>query len=80
MQLERKRHIGNDIVVIIFDEGDYPFDPACILSEFNRIDSFFSSLWSNNAQQMSFLLFLLTGVEALKTMCTTGSLLNIGCA
>jgi len=45
-QVERKRHIGNDIVVIIYIESnddDYPlgaaltFDPSCIKSEFNRI-------------------------------------------
>ena len=35
-QVERKRHIGNDIVVIIFKEGNTPFDPMCIRSQFNR--------------------------------------------
>ena len=46
-QLERKRHIGNDIVVIIFvDHDDDPedaitsamhFDPTCMKSHFNHI-------------------------------------------
>jgi len=36
-QLERKRHIGNDIVVIVFKEGDQTYDPNCIKSEFNHI-------------------------------------------
>jgi len=36
-QLERKRHIGNDIVVIIFKEGNQPFDPRIINSQFNHI-------------------------------------------
>lgn len=36
-QLERKRHLGNDIVVIIFKEGDQQYDPNCIKSEFNHI-------------------------------------------
>jgi len=44
--VERKRHIGNDIVVIIYiesDDDEYPlgaaltFDPSCIKSKFNRI-------------------------------------------
>jgi len=37
-QVEKKRHIGNDVVVIIFKDGDSePFDPCCITSEFNHI-------------------------------------------
>jgi len=36
-QLERKRHIGNDILVIIFKEGNQPFDPRIINSNFNHI-------------------------------------------
>jgi len=36
-QVERKRHIGNDIVVIIFQEGTTPFYPGCIRSYFNHV-------------------------------------------
>merc|ERR1712137_635332 len=36
-QLERKRHLGNDVVVIIFKEGDDKFDPSCLHSEFNHV-------------------------------------------
>jgi hypothetical protein len=36
-QIERKRHIGNDIVVIIFQEGTTPFYPGCIRSYFNHV-------------------------------------------
>lgn len=37
-QVERKRHIGNDIVVLVFREmGAPPFDPAVIKSHFNHI-------------------------------------------
>ena len=36
-QLERKRHLGNDICVIIFKDGDTPYSPDTIKSEFNRI-------------------------------------------
>jgi len=36
-QLERKRHLGNDIVVIVFKEGNQLYDPNCIKSEFNHI-------------------------------------------
>jgi hypothetical protein len=35
-QLERKRHLGNDIVVIIFVDGTTPFSPSLLKSEFNR--------------------------------------------
>ncbi|GAM28805.1 hypothetical protein SAMD00019534_119810, partial [Acytostelium subglobosum LB1] len=37
-QLERKRHIGNDAVVLIFqDPGCQPFQPSSIRSEFNHV-------------------------------------------
>jgi Rap/ran-GAP len=36
-QLERKRHLGNDIVVIVFNEDAEPFDPATVKSEFNHV-------------------------------------------
>ena len=34
-QLERKRHLGNDICVIIFHDGKEPFNPTLIRSHFN---------------------------------------------
>ena len=36
-QLERKRHLGNDVVVIIYKEGNQKFDPSCLHSEFNHV-------------------------------------------
>ena len=33
-QLERKRHIGNDIVAIVFQETETTFNPECITSQF----------------------------------------------
>jgi hypothetical protein len=36
-KLERKRHLGNDVIVIIYKEGSQIFDPTCIHSEFNHI-------------------------------------------
>jgi Leucine-rich repeat (LRR) protein len=36
-QLERKRHIGNDVVVIVFQDGDTPLKPDFIRSVFNHI-------------------------------------------
>ncbi|KAJ3410828.1 hypothetical protein HDV05_003189 [Chytridiales sp. JEL 0842] len=36
-QLERKRHIGNDIVLIIFQESDIPFQLSTITSHQNHI-------------------------------------------
>jgi len=36
-QLERKRHIGNDVVVIIFQDGDEPFDPSVMHSIYNHV-------------------------------------------
>jgi RAP1 GTPase activating protein 1 len=35
-QLERKRHLGNDIVVLIFADGNTPYLANAIKSEFNR--------------------------------------------
>lgn len=34
LQLQRKRHIGNDIVVIVFQEENTPFVPNMIASHF----------------------------------------------
>ncbi len=36
-QLERKRHIGNDIAVIFFQEADEPFDLSSIPSHQNHV-------------------------------------------
>lgn len=37
-QLSRKRHIGNDIVTIVFqEEGAYPFTPKTIRSQFQHV-------------------------------------------
>ncbi len=33
-QLQRKRHIGNDIVAIVFQEANTPFAPEIIVSSF----------------------------------------------
>jgi len=35
-RVERKRHIGNDVVVVLFKEGNLPFDPRRITSHFNH--------------------------------------------
>jgi hypothetical protein len=37
--VERKRHLGNDVVIIVFRDSDVtePFDPSAIKSQFNRI-------------------------------------------
>jgi len=35
-QVERKRHIGNDFCMIVFKEGDKPFDAMKINSQFNQ--------------------------------------------
>ena len=36
-QLERKRHIGNDIVTIVFQETETQFNPECIVSQFLHV-------------------------------------------
>lgn len=37
-QIERKKHIGNDVVVVVFqDEGSEPFDPRTVRSVFNHV-------------------------------------------
>jgi len=36
-QLERKRHLGNDIVVLVFKEGNTPYIPNTISSEFIHV-------------------------------------------
>lgn len=36
-KIERKRHIGNDMVVVIFKEGSQKIDPKCFSSHFNFV-------------------------------------------
>jgi len=36
-QLERKRHLGNDVCTIVFSESDEPFSPDTIKSEFLHV-------------------------------------------
>jgi RAP1 GTPase activating protein 1 len=36
-QLERKRHIGNDIVAIVFQEAETIFNPECLTSQFLHV-------------------------------------------
>jgi len=36
-QLQRKRHIGNDIVLIVFKEGNLPYAPNMVTSTFNHV-------------------------------------------
>eukprot|EP01105_Mastigella_eilhardi_P023439 TRINITY_DN58_c0_g3_i1.p1 TRINITY_DN58_c0_g3~~TRINITY_DN58_c0_g3_i1.p1 ORF type:complete len:678 (-),score=180.43 TRINITY_DN58_c0_g3_i1:59-2071(-) len=36
-QVERKRHIGNDIVVLVYHDSDTVFDPSCFKSQFNYV-------------------------------------------
>jgi len=35
-RVERKRHLGNDVVLLIFLEGNQPLDPTIFKSHFNR--------------------------------------------
>jgi len=36
-QVETKRHLGNDIVVIVFNDSTQPFNPSWMTSEFNQV-------------------------------------------
>ncbi|UJR23704.1 hypothetical protein I4U23_026685 [Adineta vaga] len=49
-QLERKRHIGNDIVSIIFQEDETIFNPECITSQFLHVYLVITPLDSNGNQ------------------------------
>ena len=51
-QLERKRHIGNDIVAIVFQETDTTFMPECITSQFLHVYLVVTPLrWSRHSIQ-----------------------------
>lgn len=40
-RVERKRHIGNDVVTFVFKEGDEPFNPPILTSQFIRASTGF---------------------------------------
>ncbi len=46
--MERKRHLGNDVGLIVFKEGDQPFNPTIINSHFNRMFDFIYYFYKNN--------------------------------
>ncbi len=50
-QIERKRHLGNDAVLIVFHDGTTPFSPQCITSKYNR---------NNSTHTLSFVCLCLT--------------------
>merc|ERR1711916_23997 len=35
-QLQRKRHLGNDICMVVFMDGSTPYVPTCVYSQFNH--------------------------------------------
>jgi len=49
-QLERKRHLGNDIVVIIFKEGKGSYAANTITSEFNHVFIVVHPVKNNNGE------------------------------
>jgi len=51
-QLERKRHLGNDVCVLIFKDEPKPFAPDTIKSEFNHVFAVISPEKSSNGKQM----------------------------
>lgn len=52
-QLERKRHIGNDVVVLIFKEGNQKFDPKVIPTQFNHVYIIVEDVKERNAYKIS---------------------------
>jgi hypothetical protein len=44
-QLERKRHLGNDVVVVIFNDSETQFNPLLVRSQFNRMCFAVISQW-----------------------------------
>ncbi len=56
-QLERKRHIGNDIVALVFQEDNTPFAPDMIASNFLHsfivVQKFFDQAKSRNRFRVS---------------------------
>eukprot|EP01103_Thecamoeba_quadrilineata_P016749 TRINITY_DN568_c0_g2_i3.p1 TRINITY_DN568_c0_g2~~TRINITY_DN568_c0_g2_i3.p1 ORF type:complete len:366 (+),score=62.12 TRINITY_DN568_c0_g2_i3:8-1105(+) len=49
-QVERKRHIGNDVLLLVFKQGDEPFCPNVITSNFNNIIVCVSKLTGPNGE------------------------------
>ena len=49
-QLERKRHIGNDMVTIVFQETETNFNPECITSQFLHVYLVVTPLNSDGTQ------------------------------
>ena len=50
-KLERKRHLGNDIVIVIFKEGTTPFDPTALHTQFNHVFIVVSEVPGSNPLQ-----------------------------
>jgi hypothetical protein len=50
-QLERKKYIGNDVVVLVYKEGTQPFDPTVIKSQFNHVFIIIQKEQSKNPEE-----------------------------
>ena len=68
LQLERKRHLGNDIVVIVFVDGENPevayescltFDPSCMKSHFNHIFALVTFDQTKNAYRYMYVTYIM---------------------
>jgi hypothetical protein len=46
--VERKRHLGNDICIVLFKEGSTPFNPMVVKSQFNHVFIVVSPVVSND--------------------------------
>jgi len=47
-QIARKKHLGNDVVMIVFKEGNQPLDPCIFKSQFNHVFAVVQHLQQHN--------------------------------
>jgi RAP1 GTPase activating protein 1 len=52
-QLEKKRQIGNDLVIVIFTQSDQPFDMASIASHQNHVVVFVTPIQGKQGWKIS---------------------------
>ena len=65
-QLHKKRHLGNDLVIVVFKEGDQHFDPSCLASHFNHVFIVISPFKKDGATHYSVQIACKTGVKPVR--------------
>ena len=65
-QLHKKRHLGNDVIIIVFNESSQPFNPSCLASQFNHVFVVVSPMKKHDVTSYSIQISCKSGVKPVR--------------